>query len=365
MKLHFFALSIFCIAAGSSLYAVDFSAPGPFAVETLEFADLPDSTRAGHADLETDRPRFFPRRFRQTVSPAVRSVPIKVHAPAGAGRFPVVIVSHGAGGDWDTHYAQARHLASHGYAVLCLEHVGSNRDDITKGMRIMKNLEAMTHDSNEVLTRPKDVSFAIECARKWNQTHPKLRSKMDLLHVGVMGHSFGAFTTMVVCGMRPVLNWLTPPVPPGKGLGPDLHDARVRCGVALSPQGVGEPFFLRESFDSLKVPLLGITGSLDKQQNGLPAENRRDGFALWPAGGHCFMWLENARHADFTDSTGASQRGIPSPTRAQMQPIVRAATLIFFNTHLKGDGDAGTQLTDTALDPYLRGSVNRVEVSTK
>lgn len=104
-----------------------------------------------------------------------------MHAPSGTGCFPVVIVSHGAGGDWNTHDVQARHLASRGYAVLCLEHAGSNRDDMVKGMRIMKNLEVMIHDSNEVFSRQKDVHFAIEKAREWNRAHPKLSGKMDLL----------------------------------------------------------------------------------------------------------------------------------------------------------------------------------------
>ena len=365
MKFRLLALSTLFVATAGSLRAVDFSAAGPFTVETLEFSNLPDSTRSATTARETDKARLFPRRLPQTVPPAARTVPIKVHVPAGTGCFPVVVVSHGAGGDWNTHDVQARHLSSHGYAVLCLEHVGSNRDDMIKGMRIMKNLEAMIHDSNEVLSRPKDVHFALEKAREWNQAHPKLGGKMDLLHVGVMGHSFGAFTTMVVCGMRPALDWLTPPVLPGKGLGPDLRDPRVRCGVALSPQGVGEPFFHKESFGSLKVPLLGISGTQDRQQNGLPAENRRDAFALWPAGAHRFLWLANARHLDFTDSTGAGQRGLPSPTRDAVQPVVRAATLLFFNAHLKGDGGAGSQLTEEALRPYLRESVNGIEVFSK
>lgn len=363
--LFFGAFSALWLAALNLLHAVDFSANGPHPVETMEFSNAPVFSRAGNADAAGNRPRLLARRLHPETPPVARRVPIKVHVPAGEGRLPVVIVSHGAGGDWDTHYAQARHLASHGYAVLCIEHIGSNREIMSRGLQIMKNLEAMIHDSHEVLARPQDVHFALECAREWNQSHPKLRGKIDTDHVGILGHSFGAFTTMVVCGMRPALDWLTPRVPPGKGLGPDLRDPGVRCGVALSPQGVGDPFFIRESFGSLAVPLLGISGSEDRQQNGLPAENRRDAFALWPSGAHRFLWLAKARHLDFTDATGAGARGIPSPTRDQVQPVVRAATLLFFNTYLKGDAGAGAQITEAALTSYLRGAVNRLEVFSK
>jgi predicted dienelactone hydrolase len=292
-------------------------------------------------------------------------VPIKAHAPTAGGPYPVIVLSHGAGGDWDTHFAQAQDLAAHGYIVLCLQHVGSDRERLTRGLRPMQNLDAMIRDADEVLARPKDVGFALDMAKRWNESHATLRGKLDLQRVGAMGHSFGAFTTMVVCGMRPALDWLVPAVAPGAGLGPDLRDARVRCGVALSPQGVGKPFFLADSFASLRAPLLGVSGSADAQQAGQPATNRRDAFALWPKGAHAFVWLSNAAHLDFTDSTGTDRRAQPSPSRADVQPIARAATRAFFDLHLKGDEAARSRLTVAGLSPLLRGVVDRVEVLTK
>lgn len=359
-------LTALLLAPFAALLGADLSARGSSSVETIEFSNLTDTSRSQvQATSGTMLRRIAPRFRRDTTSVSGRKVPIKVHVPKGSGPFPVVIVSHGAGGDWDTHYAQAQHLASHGYAVLCLEHIGSNRERLTQGFRMMQNLEAMIHDAGEVLARPKDISFAIDRAEEWNRMHEKLRGRLDLQGVGVMGHSFGAFTTMVVCGMRPALEWLTPRVEPGRGLGPDLRDPRVKCGVVLSPQGVGEPFFIRESFNSLKIPLLGISGTQDKQQSGLSAENRREAFALWPQGAHKFLWLANAKHLDFTDSTGANRRATPSPTRDDVQPLVRAATLLFLNAHLKADKESARQLTADALKQYLRGAVSNVEVLSK
>jgi predicted dienelactone hydrolase len=358
-------------APPNALEAADLSDQGPFSVETLEFANLSDQPGASSPrDAEPRRllfrrePVLAPRPQAAPVAQA-RKIPVKVHVPDHGGPFPVVVVSHGAGGDWDTHAAQARHLASHGYAVLCVEHTGSNRDRMARGFQFMKNLDAMIHDSAEVFARPKDISFAIDRAEEWNRDSAKLRGRLDVRRVGMLGHSFGAFTTMVECGMRPALDWLTPRVEPGRGLGPDVRDARIQCGVALSPQGVGEPFFIRESFGSLKVPLLGISGSRDRQQNGLSAENRREAFAAWPRGPHRFVWLENAGHLDFTDSAGSTRRATPSPTRNDVQPLTRAATLLFFNLHLKGDTEAANQLTENALKAYLRGAVPRVEVLSK
>ena len=354
------------IAADPKLQtATDLSASGPLTVEILEFPNLVDIKRTA-LEPAAARTRLFPQ-HENTVVITERRIPIKVHIPATGGSFPIIIVSHGAGGNWDTHYAQAQHLASHGYAVLCLEHVGSNTDRLKSGIGLMRNLNKMIRDANEVLGRPKDVSFAIDRATEWNASNANLRGRLDTKHVGVLGHSFGAYTTMVICGMRPALDWLEPPVEAGKGLGPNLRDNRVTCGVALSPQGADEPFFMDESFVTLNLPLMGVSGTEDKQQGGLPPMNRYKSFALWPGGEgqNKFVWLANAHHLDFADSTGAKQQGIRSANREDVQPIVRAATLMFFNTHLKNDTSAAGNLTTSGLQKYLRGAVNSAEVRSR
>ena len=355
---------ILTVIAGLALGAVDPSASGPHKTAEIEFAELVDGSRRQASGAPKGIRRIFGER-RAEKTGAGRKVPVKVHLPVGDSKCPVVILSHGAGGDLDTHFAQARHLATHGYVVLCVEHVGSNREKMTEGLQLMKNLESMIHDSAEIMDRPQDITFVLNQAESWNQSHPRLKGRFDLEHVGIMGHSYGAFTTMVVCGMRPALDWIVPTIPPGKGLGASQRDPRVDCGVALSPQGVGEPFFIRESFGSLQVPLLGVSGTLDKQQNGLSAENRKEAFSLWPAGGHRFVWLNGAKHLDFTDSTGADRKATPSPTREDVQPVTRAATLLLFDAHLKGDEGAGKRLTQAGLRPYLKGKINQVEVLAK
>lgn len=314
-------------------------ANGPFTVKTIEFPELTDAARK-------------------------RRVPIKVHLPTSGGPFPLVVVSHGAGGHWDANFAQAHHLASHGYVVLALEHVGSNTAVAKRSFRFMANIAAMTRDANEVLGRPKDVSFAIDQAERWNRTHESLRGRIDLEHVGVLGHSFGAYTALALAGMRPALNWLKPPVAPGRGLGPGLRDERIDCGVALSPQGPAEPFFIEASYATLRTPLLGISGSRDKQLNA-PPENRRRAFELWPPGDKYFIWLEGADHIAFSDSTGTGLRMLPSRAREDAQPLVRAATRLFFDAYLKNDASAQKALSTEALKPYLRGVVDGVEVLRK
>jgi predicted dienelactone hydrolase len=319
-------------------------ADGSYKVKTIEFADLKDTTRQG------------------------RRIPIKVHYPVSNGssqeRFPVIVFSHGGGGHWDANYAQARHLATHGYCVLCLEHVGSNTEKMRQGGRFSANLQAISHDSAEVLGRPKDVSFALDRAEEWQKSHPVLKGCLDLGRVGMIGHSFGAYTTLVVCGAQTALDWITPTVAPGKGLAPPMRDPRIRVGVALSPQGPGEPFFLETSYKGVNIPLLGITGSKDDKPGSTP-ENRLRCFALIPKGDKYLVWLENADHTAFSDPTGSGKRSLPSQARENAQPIVRAATLLFFNGYLRDNKAHLKSLTAQELKPLCKGVISSVRVQLK
>ena len=362
----FFILSFVFLAFDLGAEASpDFSQRGGLPVEVMEFRDLWDTSRNGVS--KPKRFRLLRRGQSQSDLGKGRNIPVKVHLPSSGGPYPVVLVSHGAGGNWDTHYAQANHLASHGYAVLCLEHVGSNTERMKSGIRLFQNLKEMIHDSTEVLGRPKDVSFALDQATEWNRNHPRMKGRFDLSKVGAMGHSFGAFTAMALSGMKPALDWIVPSVSPGKGLGPDTFENRLKCGVALSPQAPGDPFFLKESYSSLRIPLMGISGTNDKQQNGEPPMARYESFKLWPEmqGRNHFLWLANASHLDFTDSTGGAVHGRDSSNRADVQTLVRAATLLFFNGCLKLDKSSEKLLTSEGLTQYLKGAITGAEVRRK
>ncbi|MCA8922160.1 MAG: hypothetical protein KDD82_10155, partial [Planctomycetes bacterium] len=284
-----------------------------------------------------------------------RDVPLQVVYPVRAGRYPLVVASHGAGGNRSSFSYQAADLASHGYVVVSVEHVFSNNVRLKRLFRegsgwprerTRSALVAMVSDPRAVLERPRDVSFAIDRATAWTAEHPQLGGRIDVSKVAVMGHSFGAYTTLAAIGARPILDHLRPAVAPGEGLAEDLSDPRVTAGIAFSPQGPGTSRFSKASYATIDRPLLCLSGSMDDQlgHDGetQPAKVRLEILDLMPPGEKLLAWLENADHLAFTDNDQAWM--LPSPARDDAQRLSKRLTLAFCDLHLKGDARAKQRL---------------------
>ena len=326
-------------SASSARDASIFEQPGPYTVKELEFPDLTDTSRNN------------------------RNVPLKVHFPASGNNFPLAVISHGAGVGWDDNYYQAQHLASYGYVVICPEHVYSDKERIKYwtspaggNLKYMQAIYRVTTDPQAILGRPKDISFAIDQAERWNKEHPTLKGKINTDKVAVMGHSFGAYATLVVCGARPIVDYLNPPVGSGKGLYQgNLSDPRVDLGIAFSPQSPGSVYFGRDSYKTIDRPLVCFSGSKDGQQKAggghLPAESRYEAFKLFPPGDKYFLWLANADHASFSKRPGRQMR---SAARSDVIEITKTMMVIFCNYYLKREQTALQYMNQRAVDS-LRG----------
>lgn len=328
------------MAAPAAAGPVAYDRPGPHASTRIEFPDMTDTARG-------------------------RPVPMRVRVPQGGGPYPLVILSHGAGGNVESGSYLAEHLASHGYVVLSLEHVYSNTRQVKSYMsraggnlKLMEAVHRTTKDAREVLGRPRDVSFAIDRAIEWDRSHPTLAGRIDTGRIGVMGHSFGAYTTLAVCGAQPIRDYLEPVVPPGRGLAGDLGDRRVSFGLAMSPQSPGTTFFGPDSYRSVRCPLLLLTGSKDVQKRydaaTLPAATRREAFALLPPGQKYFVWLENADHMAFGDD--ARSLLLHSRARRDTHRITRALAVTAADRFLKGKPEAAAALSEA----YARTLLGRV-----
>ena len=108
-------------------------------------------------------------------------------APAIAGAKPLVVISHGNGGSDLGHHDLATWLASHGFVVATLNHLGDYFRDTSKVGSI------------EVLAgRPVQVKATI--TRLLDDPHWK--TLIDPTRIGVAGFSAGGYTALMVAGAR-------------------------------------------------------------------------------------------------------------------------------------------------------------------
>ena len=220
-----------------------------------------------------------------------REVPLKIYLPEQK-PAPVILLSHGLGGSREVGTYLGEYWAGRGYVVVAMQHVGSD-SSVWKSATPAKRMETLKEAANGATfqDRMKDVPATIDQLEKWNGEKGHLLFKrMDLDHIGMAGHSYGAVTTQAVVGQE-----FGP-------LGPMYLDARIDAGLALSPSvpKQGDP---KQAFGSIKLPMMLMTGTKDGSPIGRTTpESRRLVYPALPAGEKYELVLKDAEHSAFSDA---------------------------------------------------------------
>ena len=197
--------------------------------------------------------------------------PILLSAAAEAMPRPLIIISHGTGGNNFTHHELASALASAGYIVAALTHPGDNVRD--------RSLVASPKYFSE---RPRQVSRVIDALL----ADAVWRTHIDATRIGFLGHSAGGFTGLALAGATPSIaatvrhcaanydddGWFCrvsgskekaianaaqadymPTVPSSR-------DARIRAAVLLAPIGV---FFSEAELKKITIPTRVVVAGRD------------------------------------------------------------------------------------------------------
>jgi predicted dienelactone hydrolase len=294
------------------------------------------------------------RDFSWTDPARQRTLPLRLRLPEGSGVVPVVLFSHGLGGSIEAGQAWAEHWASHGIAVLHLQHPGSDTSvwkDAKRPARAMRDAAS----AEQLIARAADVRFVLdELARRRSSTDPTDAwvRRLDLDRIGMSGHSFGAGTTQAIAGQAY-----------GRR-GAALVDPRPRAFIAFSPSGKD---VAPANFKGITRPFLALTGSADGEVGmglGTPPDTRRALFDALPPGDKTLVWLIGADHMIFGGQPripGAAWNTNPGPELDTLHTrIVRATTLAFWRAYLLDDAEARQWLQQRAAG-YV-GSAGEVVV---
>jgi predicted dienelactone hydrolase len=263
-----------------------------------------------------------------------RAIPILFRPASHSRPAPCVILSHGLGGSRDGLSWLGEALADSGYAVLQLQHPGSDEAVFAPGAdRRVTVAAALTPPV--ALDRLRDVAFAIaELVRRTPDFG------IDPRKFAVGGHSYGAWTVQHALGQRL-------PGTAAEGIG--LPDARILAGIAMSPS---PPMGLPPAFALARVatPMLHLTGTRDQGLiEGIGPEARRIPYDAITQAPQALAILDDADHFAFAGEgpDWMQARSVPFTPRAS------GLCVLFLDAFVRGDAAARARLAQAAVRPPL------------
>ncbi len=262
------------------------------------------------------------------------SVSVRLTAPERPDtQTRLILFSTGLGPETHDFDDIAHMLAASNYAVAVIAHPASD------ARRVCGHLRGNDcwHALEETETHPE----------VWDDRFSDMSLLMDRLpgllgvdgtHIGLVGHSFGAFTVMVMSG--------TTYVDPRTNERRDRRDPRVVSAVAMSPQGPRWFGLDAQSWDHIDRPLFVLTGDKDGSDyrpDDSP-EWRREPFTHMTGGDKLQLRIVEGEHMSFTSRE----------KRHAMSELIQRSTLAFLDDTMRHPSK-GISLTAEAVKSCSHG----------
>jgi predicted dienelactone hydrolase len=249
-----------------------------------------------------------------------RELPFVVWYPeGGAGRYPLVLYSHASGGQRRQSSLLCTHLASHGYVVAAVDHIGNSAADVANRAARAAAGTRLTADEVDALVRQfiadrvPDLRFLLD--QVLSGAAGDLAGRVDDQRIGLVGWSFGGWAVLAT---------------------PEADD-RVGAVVALAPAGSSNPLPgiipAKLTFAWMRaVPTLYLAAERDRF---IPVAGVRELYERTPSAKRMFV-LRGADHGHFADLVDPVADC--SPDGAHL--FTRGLALAHFDAFLKGEPDA-------------------------
>ena len=276
-----------------------------------------------------------------------RPVKLKVYYPVNhtLTKLPIIFWSHGLGGSVDGAAFLSRFISSHGYVVVHLQHKGTD-SSLWEGQKGHPwDIIRKAHIPRQVtLDRFADVPFVLNHLEQWMGAHPDVAAHADLSNIAMSGHSFGAMTTQVMCGMM---------FPDEGGRLRSFRETRFKCGMVYSPVPIqhlalDDP---RDIYGGIDRPMFFMTGTDDDSpiegwgyQKRLMVHEHTD-----DADKHLLV-IKDGDHMVFNGSRGKLG---DNPNRARHEDIIKIMSLAYWDMKMKNDPAATNWLTQGGAVTWL------------
>lgn len=278
-----------------------------------------------------------------------RAVPYKIYYPVehNLKRLPVIVWSHGFGGNRDGASFLSRYVAAHGYVIMNVTHTGTD-SSLWEGQKahpwdILRTIKVPRAAS---INRFLDIPFALNSLEHWARENPETGALIDWDNLGMSGHSFGAMTTQIMAGML---------FPGEEGKLISLKEPRFKAGILYSPVPIRHitdaPH--EDVYGPIDLPLFHMTGTRDDS----PIENFDYKHRLLVheysgAAEKHLLVLKDGDHMVYNGTRGKLEK---NPNRARHEEIIKLASLAYWDARLKGDQAAENWLAGGGLGAYISG----------
>ncbi len=306
-----------------------------------------------------------PQRLQLTGQPRTIEVDLYLPLVSHSQPLPVVVISHGLGANRHSYRYLSQHLASHGFAVIALEHTGSSTRQL---LSFPVGYTSAYTAAQEFLDRPLDVTFVLNHLRQFPQQLHPWQGQLNLERVAMIGQSFGGYTALVLAGAHLDFEQLARHCPSSilasfnvslllqcqaLTLPPrtySLKDERIAAVIAVNP--ITSALFGPRSLAQLTVPIMFVAGSNDTIA---PAVSEQ----IYP-----FTWLttpdrylaliDEATHFSTIGEARDNEPVMPVPARLvgatspRSRAYLKALSLAFLRAHLLQEESARQWLTPAA-----------------
>lgn len=276
-----------------------------------------------------------------------RIVPFKLYHPVDHNleKIPVIIWSHGFGGNRDGASFLSRYIASHGYILVHITHHGTD-SSLWEGKEghpwdVLKNVDIPREIT---LERFCDVPFVLDQLELMAEENPEIGQYMDFDALGMSGHSFGAMTTQVMAGQL---------IPDLTDTLISMYEPRFKAGILYSPVPIPHLSAAPEAeiYGPIAMPLLHMTGTEDTSPLGGFSYEQR--LCVYEQTGHPEKYVLIKQGGDHMVYNGTRGKLAANPLRERHEEIIKVTSLAFWDAQLKGDEKAKLWLSEAGIETYI------------
>ncbi|HEY9824490.1 MAG TPA: alpha/beta hydrolase [Stenomitos sp.] len=340
------------------------------------FAKAPDLRNLGPFKVQRQVLDLSNNRDRQSISGRAIGLQFKAafYLPQdSAAPAPVVVISHGLGSAPQDFGYLAEHLASYGFAVALPQHIGS---DATRLQTILDGQSQGDISPVEFVDRPLGIKYLLDAINQLSTTNPMLKGRLNLQSVGIIGHSFGGYTSLALAGAginherlrqecddtQPTFNLSLILQCRAKSLPPfnyNLEEPRIKAVVAVNP--FDSAIFGPEGLGDIKIPTLLVSGSHDVVTPAITEQvhpflwlKTPDKYlALLTNAGHTFsVFPPQVRSASVSTSVKGLEALLAGDDPFLSREYLKAISLAFLQTYLENRPSA-RQYLSAAYAKYL------------